>query len=43
MIDQWLAMAVDAISWFLWNPALGTICGAFFGRAVVALIVELLP
>lgn len=41
-VDHLLAGMVDGISWFLWNPALGAVSGAFFGRAVVALIADFL-
>lgn len=34
----WVAV-VDGLSWFIWNPALGTVAGIFFGRAVVNVIV----
>lgn len=39
--DGWLYAAVDAISWFVWNPALGAVCGVIFGRAVVRVLLEL--
>lgn len=42
-VDGWLAVLVADISWLLWNPALGTVCGVLVGRAVVALIEDMLP
>lgn len=42
-LDGWLAVLVADISWLLWNPALGAVCGICFGRAVVALIKDMLP